>query len=86
MKRIELECFGIVIEDDMPSHVSISSDLKKDVYISDEFDLTDMLEIISAMDMIESLVLAHHCAGIDVTSPAYITGIETSVEAFWNNV
>jgi hypothetical protein len=35
----------------------------------------------AAIDGIESMVLAHACAGIDVTSPAYVEGLETAVEA-----
>ena len=37
-------------------------------------------------DAIESLILAHACAGIDVTSPAYVEGIETAVEAIANHL
>jgi hypothetical protein len=33
------------------------------------------------MDAIESLVLAHACAGIDVKSLSYVEGIETAVDA-----
>jgi hypothetical protein len=38
-----------------------------------------------AIDAIESLILAHACAGIDVESPAYIEGINTTLEAISNN-
>ncbi len=37
-------------------------------------------------DVIESLVLAHFCAGINVSSKAYIEGILTTIEADINNV
>jgi len=40
----------------------------------------------SMMDAIESMILAHHCAGIDVSDPAYVAGIVTAVEACWNNL
>ena len=33
----------------------------------------------SAFDAIEAMVLGHACAGIDVTSPAYLEGLETAV-------
>jgi hypothetical protein len=36
------------------------------------------------VDGIESLILAHACAGIDITAPAYIQGIKTAVEAAGN--
>jgi len=32
------------------------------------------------MDIIESLIIAHACAGVDVTAPAYTEGIEVVVE------
>jgi hypothetical protein len=38
------------------------------------------------MDAIESLILAHASAGLDVASPAYVEGIETAVEACCNNL
>jgi len=39
-----------------------------------------------AVDGIESLVLAHACAGIDIESPAYVEGLKTAVEAIGNNL
>jgi len=38
-----------------------------------------------AMDGITSLILACHCAGIDVDSPAFLEAIETAVGAVENN-
>lgn len=35
--------------------------------------------------VIESIVLAHAAAGVDVESCAYITGLETAIEAIANN-
>lgn len=43
-------------------------------------------EALAAIDGIESLILAHACAGIDITTPAYLEGIETAVEAIDNNI
>jgi hypothetical protein len=40
----------------------------------------------SAIDGLESLVLAHACAGIRVESPDYIKGIETAVDAIKNSL
>lgn len=40
----------------------------------------------AAMDAIESLVLGHVCAGIDVTDPRYVEGIRTCIEACGNNL
>ena len=39
-----------------------------------------------AFDGIESMILAHAIAGVDVESPAYISGIETAVEAVENHL
>jgi hypothetical protein len=39
----------------------------------------------AAVDGLESLILAHACAGVDVESPAYVEGIETAVEAIANH-
>jgi len=36
------------------------------------------------IDMLESMILAHHVAGIDVTSEAYLAGIRTAVEVASN--
>ena len=40
----------------------------------------------AAIGGLESLILAHACAGIDITTPAYLEGIETAVEAIVNNI
>jgi hypothetical protein len=36
------------------------------------------------MDAIEALILGHACAEIDISTPAYIEGIESAVEAILN--
>ena len=59
-----------------PGAGSISSDLKE----SDD-DLYN-----AAIDGLESLILAHACAGIDVRSPAYLEGVETAIDAVANNI
>ena len=40
----------------------------------------------AAIDALESLILAHACAGIDISSPAYLEGIETAVDAIPNEI
>lgn len=35
----------------------------------------------AAMDAVEAMVLAHACAGVDITAPAYLEGIEVAVNA-----
>ena len=34
-----------------------------------------------AIDGVESLILAHACAGLDVSSAAYVEGIQTALDA-----
>jgi hypothetical protein len=38
----------------------------------------------SAIDGLESLVLAHACAGVDVEDPRYVAGIAAALEAISN--
>jgi hypothetical protein len=38
----------------------------------------------AALDGLEALILAHACAGVDVTAPVYLEGIETAVDAIVN--
>jgi len=77
MKIIRLPTFDIVIRIDGESG-SINSSLHDD--FSRNVDAYD-----HAINGLESLILAHACAGIDVASPAYLEGIETAVEAIANN-
>jgi hypothetical protein len=39
----------------------------------------------AAIDAIESMTLAHACAGIDVTDPRYIKGLRTALRACADN-
>ena len=52
--------------------------------IGSSFHGTDNDCFNAAIDGIESLILAHTCAGLDVESEAYITGIQTAIEAAAN--
>jgi hypothetical protein len=74
MNEIDLGCFGIIITVHEPGVASIVDGL------GGRGSWRDMV------DAITSLILAHHCAGIDVTSPAYLEGIETAVENISNMV
>ena len=40
----------------------------------------------AAMDGIEAMVLGHACAGIDITTPAYLEGIEFAVQGCANSI
>jgi hypothetical protein len=82
---IRLPCFGITIRLDRRNSAresgagAITSDLKVPGRTA-----ADRL-CNAAVDGIESLILAHACAGVDVTSPAYLEGVETAVEAVANH-
>jgi len=82
-KVIELPCYGITlsldnkdIDGDSYLGGTIISDLHNDRLGNVENEVFD-----SAMDAIESMILAHACAGVDVLTPAYLEGIETAVES-----
>lgn len=76
MRVIELPCFTItlILSETNPTGGSITSDLCSG-------PRNENLPEVAAYNAIESLILAHACAGIDVTTPAYIEGIETAVDA-----
>ena len=83
-KTIKLPCYGIVVtfaavgQDET---AWLDSDLSKERF-SEGTDKA--LE--SAIDGIESMILAHAIAGVDIESPAYLEGIETAVEAVANHI
>ena len=82
-RTIHLPCYGMTIRlgrEGTPGKsggAAITSDLRDPD--------ADQLYL-AAIDAIESLVLAHACAGIDVASPAYVEGIETAVAAIANHL
>lgn len=81
-KTIELPCFGITIED----HGEIATITHSGLIPPDEIPETEDEKLFDAgIEGITSLILAHYQAGIDVTTPAYLEGIETAVEAVSNN-
>jgi hypothetical protein len=76
MKNLDLNCFGIIInyeENDMAS-ASITSSLK-------DGNEVDIKKHNASIDAVESLILAHFCAGINVKSPAYLEGLETALQS-----
>ena len=90
MKTITLNCYGIVVELEEGSGC-VSSDLHEDApdltvenETPEEQEERELYN--SAMDGIEALILGHACAGIDVTTPAYLEGIESAVQGCANNI
>tara|TARA_B100000446_G_scaffold184352_1_gene206210 strand:- start:77810 stop:78388 length:579 start_codon:yes stop_codon:yes gene_type:complete len=73
-KVISLDAFGIEVTLTGDGGGSITSTLKEG---HPEYD--------AVIDGIESMILAHAIAGIDVNSPSYLEGIETAVLGAANN-
>ena len=83
---IHLPCYGITIRlvrsntAAEPCSGTITSDLKGSARTAAERLYN------AAIDGLESLILAHACAGVDVEALAYVEGIETAVEAITNHL
>jgi len=78
-KVFDIGCFGIVVKVSESGVGTIESDLH-DPANDPEATNADLCEKYgAAMDAIESIVLAHAVAGIDIAAPAYLEGIETAV-------
>ncbi|MGR5448529.1 hypothetical protein ACP3V3_01850 [Vibrio sp. PNB22_3_1] len=77
MKTLELGVYGITItyySEQDKGGCAITTDLKEpDTLDNDEFN--------AAVDGIESMILAHFAAGVDITCTAYLEGIETTYNA-----
>ena len=75
-KVIKLPIDNIVVTID-DNHCYISSDLS-DGTIGGDYDV--------AAHIIESMILAHAAAGVDIESPEYVSGVKTVVEAAMNHL
>ena len=81
-RTIETDCFGIVVTltgGRFPGG-TITSDLHN---LGDDPGMdTDPKDVLfdAAMDAIEAMVLAQAVAGVDITDPKYLEGIETAVQ------
>lgn len=85
-KTIKLPCYGIEVSltvDGAGSISSISSDLHGEPDFIDPGDET--FDHNNMMHGIESMILGHAIAGIDIETPAYIEGIKSAVEGCANN-
>ena len=79
-KTIKLPCYGIVVTFAAGESGELRSDLSRG-----DYSLATDEALVSPFDGIESMILAHAIAGVDIESPAYLEGIETAVEAVSNN-
>ena len=83
---IHLPCFGITVRLDRKNTAKTpgTGTITSDLIGPGKTVAKQRLNV--ALDGLESLILAHACAGVDIESPAYIEGIETAVEAITNHV
>jgi len=88
-KTIELPCYGIKVSLTGNGGGSVTSDLHESPeYEADDFDPEDAhgcFDYNNMMEGIEAMILGHAIAGIDITTPAYIEGIESAVQGCANN-
>lgn len=72
MVTFQLPVFGLrVVCDPATGAGTIESELHSD---EDDSELT------AALDAIESLVLAHACAGVDIGADAYVQGLQAALD------
>ena len=88
MTTIHLGYMDITLELDGEGGGTISSDMHEDadpeVEGGSESD-TNYDRFEAGVDAMESLILGHACAGVDVASVAYVEGIKTAYEAIGQN-
>ena len=87
MKTITLPIFNIVLnlqesqEDRLWYSGTISSNLHETNHEGIETCFYN-----DQIDIIEAMILAHACAGIDVTNESYLNGIQTVVDKIQNDL
>ena len=80
---IELDFGDIVVEIDSTGVGTITSSLHEDQAGADEEEGFQRYE--GGVDALESLILAHALAGVDIQAVGYVEGIKTALEALENN-
>ena len=83
MKTVKLPIANIALTTVGEGHGSISSTLYED-WLRGEAGEEDRLKAV--VDAVESLILGHAAAGVDVTAPAYLEGLETALQAIVNHM
>ena len=88
VRQICLPCYGIKIRLDRRGgdQESVCGLITSDLRQTTSKRNAQSRKLIAAIDVLEALILAHACAGVDVESPAYIEGIETAVDAIGNHL
>ncbi len=90
-KHIKLPLYGIevfLLSNDEGEYVSgsIQSELSKEIDDNSEDDIqgTDLDIYNNSIDVVESLILAHAMAGVDIASLSYVEGLEVTIEKIFN--
>ena len=95
---LTLPCFGIVVtltpgpkrtvSPGTPPMLngSIASNLHSNTHPDLCDDEAEEIAYNHAIDGIEALILGHACAGIDITTPAYLQGVESAVQGVVDNI
>jgi hypothetical protein len=86
LKEICPHCNDPKCEMDCPQFGEYCTDRDTDIVAQKEKERIDFQRHRAAIDALESLILGHACAGIDVESPAYLEGIDTALNAITNNL
>lgn len=82
---IETGFYGIILEVENNSGEILGSDLYQAI-AGESNNPVCVSRTNDIVFTIESLILAHACAGIDVKSPAYLEGLETTMDSIANNL
>jgi hypothetical protein len=81
MRTYEIPEYGITVTVSTSTRGTIVSELSKELAPDG-----DDLEGKASADALEALILAHACAGMDVSLDSYVHGLRTAVEAIANNL
>jgi hypothetical protein len=84
--HIEIKVGYVTFEIDVFADSKTGSITSHNLCCEDNVDDEDAITYNHMMDALESLILAHACAGVDVTTPEYIEGIKTAIESCANNI
>ena len=81
LKEVCSHCEDPNCDFDCPEAAEWTSDRDVDICNDKCEELENSRSYNHMMDALESMILAHACAGIDITTPAYLEGIETACNA-----
>jgi len=85
-KHIEIEVGYATFEIHFNPDSGTGSIFSSNLFCQDDLDDEDTIAYNHMMNALESLILAHACAGVDVTTSEYIEGLKTAIESCANNI